>query len=125
VRIEDTNGDISLRMAKLGSIQVENRKGDLQIYLPDKSSFQLDARARGGEFETDFPELKVNNGDEQSSASGSVGTGGPHIVLNNEHGTIELRKGSAVAEAPEPPMPPKAPRAPSAPKSKPLEPTEN
>jgi DUF4097 and DUF4098 domain-containing protein YvlB len=125
VRIEDQNGDISLRMAKLGSIQVENRKGDLQIYLPDKASFQLDARSRGGEFETDFPELKINNGDDQSSANGSVGTGGPHIVLNNEHGTIELRKGSSMAEVPEPPMPPKPPHPAPAPKVKPLEPTEN
>jgi DUF4097 and DUF4098 domain-containing protein YvlB len=125
VRIEDENGDISLRMTKLGSIQVENRKGDLQIYLPDKSSFQLDARSRGGEFQTDFPELKVNNGDDQASANGSVGTGGPHIVLNNEHGTIELRKGSSVAEIPEPPAPPKPMRTPAAPKVKPMEPTEN
>jgi len=92
VRITDENGDISLRMAKLGSIQVNNRKGDLQIYVPDKASFQLDARSRGGEFETDFPDLKINNGDDQSSASGIVGSGGPHIVLNNEHGTIEIRR---------------------------------
>ena len=125
VRIDDTNGDISLRVAKLGSIQVENRKGDVQLYLPDKSNFQLDARSRGGEFETDFPELKINNGDDQASANGSVGTGGPHIVLNNEHGTIEIRKGSALAEVPEPPTPPKPMRAPPAPKVKPLEPTEN
>lgn len=125
VRIQDENGDISLRMAKLGSMQVENRKGDLQIYLPDKSSFQLDARSRGGEFQTDFPELKVNNGDDQASANGSVGTGGPHIVLNNEHGTIELRKGSSIAEVPEPPAPPKPMRTPPAPKVKPMEPTEN
>jgi DUF4097 and DUF4098 domain-containing protein YvlB len=125
VRIEDTNGDISLRMTKLGSIQVENRKGDLQIYVPDKSSFQLDARSRGGEFQTDFSELKVNNGDDQSSATGSVGSGGPHIVLNNEHGTIEIRKGSSVAEITEPPAPPKPMRAPVAPKVKPMEPTEN
>ncbi len=124
VRIDDENGDISLRVVKLGSIQIENRKGDLQLYLPDKSSFQLDARSRGGEFQTDFPELKVNNGDDQASANGSVGTGGPHIVLNNEHGTIEIRKGSSLAEVPEPPMPPKPMRPPAA-KAKPLEPTEN
>jgi DUF4097 and DUF4098 domain-containing protein YvlB len=105
VRIEDENGDIELRMAKLGSIQVQNRKGDVQVYVPDKSNFQLDAKARGGDFQTDFPDLHVNNGDEQATASGSVGTGGPRIVLNNEHGTIELRRGTAVVEVPEPPKP--------------------
>jgi hypothetical protein len=124
VRIEDENGDISLRMSKLGSMQVQNRKGDLQIYLPDKSSFQLDARSRGGEIQTDFSELKVNNGEDQATASGSVGSGGPHIVLNNEHATIELRRAGTVAETPESPMAPKAPRLP-APKAKPAEPTEN
>lgn len=125
VRIEDENGDISLRMTKLGSMQVENRKGDLQIYLPDKSSFQLDARSRGGEFQTDFPELKIDNGNDQASAAGAVGTGGPHIVLNNEHGTIELRKGSSMAAIPEPPTPPKPMRNSPPPKPKPAEPTDN
>ncbi len=124
VRIEDENGDIEVRMSKLGSMQVQNRKGDVQIYLPDKASFQLDAKARGGEFQTDFPDLKVNNAEDQAVASGAVGTGGPHIVLNNEHGTIELRKGTAVVATPLPPAPPKPPSLPGA-KAKPMEPTEN
>ena len=125
VRIQDENGDISLHMTKLGSMQVENRKGDVQIYVPDKASFQLDARSRGGEFQTDFSELKVNNGDEQASAAGSVGTGGPHIVVNNEHGTIELRRATSMAEAPEAPVAPRPPHPAPAPKVKPVEPTEN
>jgi DUF4097 and DUF4098 domain-containing protein YvlB len=115
VRLQDENGSVELRMNKLGSMQVENRKGDVQIYLPDKAGFQVDARARNGEVETDFDQLKIDNSNDQATATGTVGGGGPHLVVNNEHGTIEIRKASAAPEAPEAPNPPKAPKAPRAP----------
>src|SRR5208337_3006397 len=51
VRLQDENGSVELRMNKLGNIQVENRSGDIQLYLPDKAGFQIDARARNGEIE--------------------------------------------------------------------------
>ena len=116
VRMEDENGSVELRMNKLGSVQVENRKGDIQLYLPDKAGFQLDAHARNGEIETDFDQLKIDNANDQAIATGTVGGGGPHIVVSNEHGTIEIRKASEASETPAPPKAPKAPRAPSVPK---------
>lgn len=120
VRLEDENGSIEVRMRKMGSVQVENRKGDLSIYVPDKAGFQVDARSHGGEVETDFDGLKIDNSNDTAIATGTVGGGGPRMVLNNDHGTIEIRKGSSAAELPEPPAPakaPKAPRASSAPSS--------
>ncbi|MGH9499887.1 MAG: DUF4097 family beta strand repeat-containing protein [Terriglobales bacterium] len=114
VRLQDENGSVELHMSKLGSIQLENRKGDVQIYVPDKGGFQVDARARNGDVETDFNELKADNGEEQATLTGVVGGGGPHMVVTNEHGTIEIRKGSSLAEAPPaPPSPPstKKPRS--------------
>jgi len=119
VRLEDENGSIELHMSKLGSMQVENRRGDIEIYVPDKAGFQVDARARGGDVETDFNELKIDNSNDLAIASGTVGGGGPHLVLNNEHGTIEIRKGSTAAEIPEPPSPPssRSPRTPPKPKT--------
>jgi len=117
VRLQDENGSVELRMNKMGSMQVDNRKGDIQIYLPDKAGFQVDARARNGEVQTDFDQLKVDNSNDQAVATGTVGTGGPHVVINNEHGTIEIRKTSSLAEAPEPPAPQKAPKAPKAPRA--------
>ncbi|HTZ98601.1 MAG TPA: DUF4097 family beta strand repeat-containing protein [Terriglobales bacterium] len=109
VRVQDENGSIELRMNKLGSMQVENRNGDIQIYLPEKAGFQLDARSRGGEIETDFNELKIDSSGDTAVAAGVVGGGGPRIVLTNNEGTIEIRK-----HEPEPPKPPKAPKAPRA-----------
>jgi DUF4097 and DUF4098 domain-containing protein YvlB len=125
VRLQDENGSVQLRVNKVGSIQVDNRKGDIQIYLPDKAGFQVDARARNGEVETDFDQLKIDNSHDQAVATGTIGGGGPHLVVNNEHGTIEIRKASAAPEAPEPPTPPKAPRAPRAPAPKIPQVTEN
>jgi len=126
VRLQDEDGSVELHMNKMGSVQVENRKGDVQIYVPDKAGFQVDARSHGGDVETDFDGLKVDNREDQATATGTVGSGGPHMVVTNEHGTIEIRKGSTVAEAPAvPPAPsPKAPRArPASPSAPPV--TEN
>ena len=115
VRLQNENGAVEIRMNKLGSMQVSNRNSDIQIYLPDKTAFQLDAHSRGGEIESDFDALKIDNGNDQATASGAIGTGGPHLVISNEHGGIELRKGSSVAEIstpskpPHPPVPPKTP----------------
>ncbi len=128
LRLQDQNGAVEVRVRKPGSMQVENRRGDIQIFLPDKAGFQLDARARNGEIQSDFGELKVDNARE-ATASGTVGGGGPRLVITNEHGTIEIRKGTLAEALPAPPAPPappspKAPRLP-APKSKPVQPTEN
>ena len=120
VRLENENGAVEIHMSKLGNMQLSNRNSDVQIYIPDKAGFQLDAHSRGGEIESDFSALKIDNGNDQASASGTVGTGGPHLVITNEHGGIELRKGSAIAEVPVPPKPPRAPAAPKMPV-----PTEN
>jgi DUF4097 and DUF4098 domain-containing protein YvlB len=129
VRLQDENGSVELRMRKLGSMQVDNRKGDIQIYLPDRAGFQLDARARNGEVETDFDQLKIDNSDDHAVATGTVGGGGPRLVVNNEHGGIEIRKTSSMPEAPEAPKPPNLPKLPKAPRApeppKPPQVTEN
>jgi hypothetical protein len=127
VRLQDENGSVELHMSKLGSVQVENRKGDVQIYVPDKAGFQVDARSHGGDVETDFDQLKVDNREDQAIATGTVGSGGPHIVVTNEHATIEIRKSSSVAEAEPAPAPLPAPKAPRARPAKPSTPavTEN
>ncbi len=81
VRLQNENGAVEIRMNKLGSMQVSNRNSDIQIYLPDKAAFQVDAHSRGGEIESDFDALKVENGNDQATASGTIGSGGPHLVI--------------------------------------------
>jgi len=125
VRLQDDNGTIEVGMRTLGNVQIDNRNGDLQLSLPDKAGFRLDARTRDGEIQSDFPELKVSNDEHEAKASGSVGSGTVHIVLNNQHDGIEIRKASnAPPKPPEPPAPAKPAKALHAPKEK-VEPTEN
>ena len=125
VRLQDDNGAVEVGMRTLGNIQIDNRNGDVQLSVPDKSGFRLDARARDGEIQSDFPELKVNNDDHEGKAKGSVGNAASHIVINNEHDGIEIRR-----PAPTPPKPPEPParakpgRSLPAPKAN-VEPTEN
>lgn len=95
VRLQDDNGAVELVMRTVGNMQIDNRNGDIQLSLPEKAGFRLDARTREGEIQSDFPELKVNNDEHQATANGSVGNGSSHIVLNNEHDNIEIRKAPA------------------------------
>jgi hypothetical protein len=106
VRLKDDNGTVELNMHTLGNVQIDNRNGDVQLGVPEKAGFRLDASTRnGGEIQSDFSELKINNDEHESRASGSVGNGSSHIVINNEHEGIEIRK--AAATPPVPPAPPK------------------
>jgi DUF4097 and DUF4098 domain-containing protein YvlB len=127
VRLQNDNGGVEVSMRSLGNVQIDSRNGDVQLSVPDKAGFRVDARARDGEIQSDFHELKIDNGDHEATASGSVGNGASHIVINNQHDGIEIRKVSATA-TPAPPVPPAMPARPAkalpAPKSK-VEPTDN
>lgn len=124
VRLQNENGAVELSLVKPGSMQVENRRGNIEIYLPDKFGFQLDARARGGEVQSDFTDVNVSNTDEQATATGTIGGGGPHLVINNDQGTIEIRKRSSLAMTPPEPPPPGR-KAPMPPPPSGAEPTDN
>jgi hypothetical protein len=125
VRLQDDNGAVELIMRSVGNVQIDNKNGDIQLSLPDKAGFKLDARARDGEIQTDFEGLNVNNKEHEAVASGVVGNAASHIVINNEHDNIEIRKASALPpKPPEPPSPGKAGKALPAPKEN-VEPTEN
>jgi hypothetical protein len=114
LRLENEDGAVDVQMTKMGSIQIDNRRSDISIYLPDKATFQVNAHTKNGEIQSDFTGLNVSNGDERATATGSVGSGGPRLVVNNEHGAIEIRKRSMMAERPERPEKPEKPEAPEA-----------
>jgi len=125
VRLQNDNGAVEVAMHNLGNVQIDNRNGDVQLSLPEKAGFRLDARTRDGEIQSDFQGVNVDNGEHEAKASGSVGSAASHIVINNEHDNIEIRKASNVAPVPPPPpTPPKTGKAFRAPKTS-VEPTEN
>jgi DUF4097 and DUF4098 domain-containing protein YvlB len=128
LRLEDTNGTVEVGLHKPGNMQIENRKGDVQVTIPPNTALKIEARSRGGEISSDFSEVQINSGESQSSASGSIGTNGPKLVINNEHGTIEIRKGTVAVAPPAPPAAPpvrgkpgKPAKALPAPKAPPVE----
>jgi hypothetical protein len=127
VRVQNENGGIEVSMRSLGNVQIDSRNGDIHLSVPDKSGFRVDARTRDGEIQSDFSELKIENGDHEAKASGSVGSGAAHIVLNNEHDGIEIRRAStraALAPPATPATPAKPARSLPPPKSK-VEPTDH
>jgi DUF4097 and DUF4098 domain-containing protein YvlB len=110
LRLEDANGSVEIGLHKPGNIQIDNRKGDVQVTIPPNTAIKVEARTRQGEIESDFDEIKVDNHDNQSSASGSIGTNGPRLAMNAEKGTIEIRKGTVAVLPSAPPVPPVAPK---------------
>ncbi len=129
LRLEDSNGAVSVGLQKPGNIQIDNRKGDVTVTIPSNTAIKVEARTHEGEIESDFDEIKVDNRDNQSSANGSIGANGPKLIINCDNGAIEIRKGTAVvAVPPVPPTPPATPAKPGkpakalpAPKAKPVE----
>jgi DUF4097 and DUF4098 domain-containing protein YvlB len=118
LRLEDSNGAVEVLVRKMGDLEISNRNGDIQLSLPAQAAFKVDARARNGEIQSDFAEVKISDQHDTATASGSVGNGAATVRLNNEHGTIEIRKGSVQAlTTPEPPRAPKAPKLPDAPQA--------
>jgi hypothetical protein len=115
LRLEDTNGTVEVGLHNPGNIQIDNRKGDVRVSIPPNTAIKVEARTRQGEIESDFEEIKVDNRAKESSASGSIGTNGPRLVMNCEKGTIEIRKGTVAVVPPLPPTPPATPAKPGKP----------
>src|SRR5882672_3556278 len=115
LRLQDDNGTVEVGLHKPGNIQIENRKGDVQVTLAPNTAVKIEARSRGGEISSDFSELQINNSENQASATGSIGSNGPNLVINNEHGTVEIRKGNVAVTPPAPPAVPGAPGRPAKP----------
>lgn len=119
LRLQDENGSVEVSLHKPGDIQIENRKGDVQVSIPPNTGVKVEAHARGGEIESDFSELKVENGDKEASATGSIGNNGPRLLINSDKGTIGIRKATASLAVPVPPAPPAVPAAPGSKAAKP------
>jgi DUF4097 and DUF4098 domain-containing protein YvlB len=94
VHIENSNGILEVHTAKLplGSLQLSNRNADIRVVLPARAAFQLDASTRRGDITSDFGGINVSTSRGESRAAGSVGSGGPRLEINNEHGDVEIRK---------------------------------
>lgn len=105
VKIKDTNGDVHLRTAidPTRSIEVDIKRGDINLSLPATSNFQIDAVSRNGGVSSDFPGLNITHEKNLPSIRGTYGKGGPLIHLTSTYGTIRLMR-----ESPQPSTAPKS-----------------
>jgi DUF4097 and DUF4098 domain-containing protein YvlB len=97
VEVANRNASVELYTDKapVGSISINNERGGIQVYLPAAAAFQVEASTRGGDIESDFAELKVQESGNSSKLTGSVGATGPKagkVQLSTEHADIEIRK---------------------------------
>jgi DUF4097 and DUF4098 domain-containing protein YvlB len=92
LRIDDRRGDIEVQAkAPLGNVDISTTGGEINISLPSQPGFQLDAQSLNGEIQSDYG-LTVNNTNNNVTASGSVGKGGPQVRLRTNRGTIQIHK---------------------------------
>jgi hypothetical protein len=122
IHITDNNGEITLHTSTppTHDIQVESKKGAVELSIPPNSNFQIEAYSRHGEVECDFtgPGLKVAREGDTPSISGSYGKGGPMIRINTDYGAIRILHASPQPPAPPGPHTAPAPPAPPEPSGK-------
>ncbi|MBM4364127.1 MAG: DUF4097 family beta strand repeat protein, partial [Deltaproteobacteria bacterium] len=110
-KVVNEYADVSLSSARTlgGEVSVKNRNGDIEIYLPDAAGFALDAHARMGRIDTDYPGLETpERPADAATLKTKVRAGGPTLVLDTEYGSVRIRsrKGDSLpAEHPEEPRP--------------------
>jgi len=110
VQLTNSNATIELRPEKLplGQISITNKNGSVDLLLPAKANFQLEASTQKGDVSSDFG-LNINTQHGNTTATGQVGTGGPRIQINSQHGDVTIRKANT---SPAPPPPPASSRIP-------------
>ncbi len=92
VRVHDANGDVAVStLNPVGTMNIENRNGSVQLTLPADAKFSLRANALDGEIHSDFP-LKTSHVNDHSIASGAVGGGGSMVHITAEKGDITLHR---------------------------------
>jgi len=115
--LETERGDIQLQPSlPVPPIEARSGLGNIDLVLPDKAAFQLDATAERGDTVNDFgPPIEKEVDGRTARLKGKVGDG-PQVRLTATHGSVEVRKeGTPASRLPEPPRPPTAPKPPKPP----------
>ena len=78
-----------------GDVTVKNRTGDIEVFLAENSGFQIDATARNGKVDSDFPGVSTDVSGDSGSLKGKVNMGGPKVFLETDYSNIRIRAGRA------------------------------
>ncbi len=91
-------GDISVSAQRLGKgdIQIKNRNGAIDLFLPENASFLIDATARSGQIESDYKGLEsIRNENNTGTLHAKVKMGAPKITLDTQYGNIHIGQTSS------------------------------
>ena len=94
VEINTDRGDIELQPGKtpLSAIQARSGVGAIELVLPDRAAFQLQATAERGDAVNDYgPPIEKEVDRRTATLRGKSGEG-PAITLTADHGTVTVRK---------------------------------
>jgi len=121
ITIETEHGNIELDPGMpLPAIEARSGAGNIELTLPDKAAFHLEATAERGDATNDFgPQIQKDTSGRSASLKGNVGDG-PSIKLTASRGEVEVRKGDESVRPPDTPAapaPPASPASPGAPKA--------
>ncbi len=92
VELNNSNATIEVRAGeKFGQMNINNRNGGVDLILPSKAGFQIQATSEKGNISSDYG-LNTNSQNGNNTASGQVGGGGPKIQINSQHGDVKISK---------------------------------
>lgn len=122
LELETERGDIELSPGRLplSKIEARSKTGRIELVLPERATFDLEATAERGDAINDFgPALKKEAEGHGATLKGKVGNG-PPIHLTADRGGVSIRKaGAAATKPPAPPIVPGMPAPPPPPPAKP------
>jgi hypothetical protein len=81
---------VSSRKLGKGDLNVKNRNGDVELYLPAGAAFAIDAIARNGSVESDYAGLAPTTNANVGSLKARVKTGSPRITLETDSSDIHV-----------------------------------
>lgn len=105
LELETQRGDIEIQPGHLPLAAIEARSGvgKIDLILPEKAAFQLEATAERGEAVNDFgPQIRQEVEGRTATLRGKVGEG-PTIRLTANRGSISVRKEDTLPSEPAPP----------------------
>jgi DUF4097 and DUF4098 domain-containing protein YvlB len=94
VNIDTERGDIEIRTLRtpVARIEARSKTGNIEVALPAKATFQLDATTERGEARNDFgPPIQITQDGLAAAMKGAVGDG-PLVKLSTERGSVSIRK---------------------------------
>ena len=95
MNVTTQHGDVALTLAGKAApekVNVASQHGDVTLTLSPSTGFQITAVTRKGDISSDFGNVKIDQTNGSSQASGTVGSGNSKLQVTTETGDIRIVK---------------------------------